>query len=301
MFGAYVFSFMNPKRIKNDLDAEKWLKKYAGKEVTEKLFYHLYARNKFNIPLKKISAKQFAYRLKAGEALGKFCYPKRGLDLMIAGIVRSILGNRGKIRLNADIRKIDLKNKIINGNLKYDILINTIPVPEFIKVSEGIPVEYKNMISKVKYCPCVTVVFGTRNFLSKHYWLNIFNERIHMIMQHSNLYDGYGDKINWCLRYGGSEEDLRLSDKKIKDLYLGVVKKCFPKCEIVWSKVFREKYAEPVYDKDYSSYEPGYKSPMDGVYNAGIAVTYPKIRNMNTVIESGLKVAEIVRNDFKIS
>lgn len=301
LFGAYVLFLMSPKRIKDDMDAEKWLKKYAGYEVTKKLFYHLYARNKFNIPLRRISAKQLAFRLKAGEALGKFCYPKKGLDLMIEGIAKSVLRRGGEIKINFDIKEIDLKNKLINENIKYDILINTIPVPEFLKVARDVPKSYKQRVSKVKYCPCVSVVFGTKGFLSEHYWLNIFDERIHMLMQHSNLYDGYDEKINWCLRYGGSGEDLKLSDEKIKKEYLSVVKKYFPECEIVWSKVFREKYAEPVYDKDYFDYNPGYKTPMDGVYNAGIAVTYPKIRNMNTVFESGLKVAEMIREDFRIS
>jgi len=301
LFGAYVFSFMNPKWIDDDLDAETWLKKYSGYEVTRKIFYNLYARNKFNIPLRKISAKQFAYRLKAKEALGKFFYPEKGLDLMIEGIARNVLHNSGKIRVNFEIKEIDFKDKVINGDIKYDILINTIPVPEFLKVGKNIPADYKKKISKVKYCPCVTVAFGTKDFLSEHYWLNVFDEKIHMIMQHSNLYDGYNEKINWVLRYGRSEEDLKLKDEEIKEKYLGVVKKYFPDAGIVWSKVFKEKYAEPVYDKDYFSYNPGYETPMDGVYNAGIAVTYPKIRNMNTVFESGLKVAEMVRKDFRIS
>jgi protoporphyrinogen oxidase len=220
---------------------------------------------------------------------------------MIEGIAGNILRNGGKIKLNYDIKEIDLKNKLINRKIKYDILINTIPIPEFIKISKNMPLDYKKKVSNVRYCPCVTVVFGTKSFLSRHYWLNIFNERIHMIMQHSNLYDGYDEKINWCLRYGGSEEDLKLNNDEIREKYLDVVKKYFPNCEIVWSKVFKEKYSEPVYDKDYFSYKPCYRTPMRGVYNAGIAVTYPKIRNMNTVFESGLKVAEMVRKDFGVS
>jgi protoporphyrinogen oxidase len=38
LFGAYVFTFMDPKRIKDNIDVESWLNKYAGKEVTKKLF-----------------------------------------------------------------------------------------------------------------------------------------------------------------------------------------------------------------------------------------------------------------------
>jgi len=296
LFGAYVLWFMNPEKVKDDLDAERWLKKYAGLEVTRKLFYHLYARNKFNIPLRKISAKQFAFRLKAKEAVGKFFYPSKGLDLMVSGLEKDVVKKGVKIKKKFKVKEIDVSKKTVNGR-KYDVLINTIPIPEFLKVAKGLPKGYKEKAGKLRYCPCVTVAFGTKEFLSRHYWLNVFDERVHTIFQHSNLYDGYDEKVNWCLRYGGSEGDLKLKDDEIIEKYLDVVEKYFP-LEVVWVKVFREKYAEPVYDKDYFSYKPEYETEVDGLYNAGIQVTYPKIRNMNTAIESGLKVAEVVKREF---
>jgi len=301
LFGAYVFFLMNPDKIKDDVNARQWLMKYAGEEVTSKLFHQLYAVNKFGISLDEISAKQFAYRLKAKEAMGKFGYPIKSLDKMIDFLEDQILKKNGKIIKKVNIKEIDLKKKEIkynNEKIKYDILINTIPFPEFIKISKNLPENYKNKISKIKYCPCVSVVFGTREFLSKHYWVNILNERISMVMQHSNLFDGYDTKINWALRYGGSEQDINLNDSEIKKFYFGVVKKYFNNCEIIWSKVFVEKYASPIYDKNYFLNNPGYKTPVDGLYNAGVSVTYPEIRNMNTALKSGIKIAKVIKNEL---
>jgi len=295
LFGAYAFTFMKPSKMNDDLDALKWLNKYAGKEVTEKLFYNLYARNKFNIPLSRISAKQFANRIKAKEALGKFMYPKNGLDKMIDYMKSEFVKKGGIIKKNFEIKKIDLDNKKVN-DISYDKILVTIPIPEFLKVAKGVPFDYASRISKVKYCPCVTVVIGTDKLLGRHYWINVFNERIHMIMQHSILADLYDDKISWVLRYGGSEEDLDLKDGDIIEAYTAVVKKYFPEVEIKWSLVFREKYAEPVYDKDYASYMPNNKTPVEGLYFAGIATTYPKIRNMNTVLMEGENVAELINS-----
>ena len=113
-------------------------------------------------------------------------------------------------------------------------------------------------------------------------------------MQHSLLNDEYGEKINWCLRYGGSEEDFRLSDEKIKEEYLAVVKKYFPKAKIKWAVVSRTKYGEPIYDKDYYKYMPEYKSPVEGLYFTGIQLTHPKIRNMNSALGSGIHVANLI-------
>jgi protoporphyrinogen oxidase len=299
LFGAYVLTTMNPSRIGNDVDAASWLKKYAGKEVANKLFFNLYARNKFNISLSQISAKQFAFRLKAGEALGRFGYPHLGLQELVNRLEHHLVGKGCRIKKNFKIKSVDVKKKSVN-NINADVIINTIPPAEFLKAAKNLPADYASKISHVKYTPCITVAFGTRKFLGRHYWVNIFNERVGMLIQHSRLYDGYPYKVCWASRYGGSEADLKLSDDEIKAAYLAPVKKYFPYAEILWSKVFREVYAEPVYDKFYAFNNPGYRTPVKGLYNAGIAVTYPKIRNMNTALESGLKVASMVREDLPL-
>ncbi|MFA5020213.1 MAG: FAD-dependent oxidoreductase [Candidatus Pacearchaeota archaeon] len=301
LFGIYTVYFMNPNKIKQGLDAENWLKKYSGKAVTEKMFYQLYSRNKFNIPLNRISAKQFANRLYEKEIQDYFSFPEKGYQNMINNIEKEIIKNNGKIYTKSNIKEIDLKNKVIkigNKKSKYDILINTIPFEELIKISKNMPENFKEQISKVKYCPAVGICFVTKKFLiPKIYWINLFNEDVHIIMQHSILNDSYGEKINWCLKYGGSEKDLSLSDEEIKEKYFKVIKKYFPNADILWSKVFKTKYGEPIYDIDYHKYMPDYKTLIDGLYFAGIQLTYPKIRNMNVALNSGIKVADIILKD----
>lgn len=308
LFGAYVLFFMNPNKIPDNMDARKWLLKYAGKEVTDKIFFHLYSRNKFNIPLNRISAKQFAFRIKEKEVKGIFGFPKKGLNALFEGFEKIIVKKKGVIQKKINIISTDLLQKEIffedeNSVIKkmnYDILINTIPVPEFLKIQKGLPGDYQKRISQIKYCPVVCVTFGTEDFLNDYYWLNIFNERIHLIMQHSILNDQFNYKVNWASRYGGSEQDLDLSDNEIMKEYLDAVKKFFPDAKIKWAKVFKEEYAEPIYDKEYFKKNPGYKTPVKDFYFAGIAVTYPKIRNINTALESGEIVAKLVKEDNRV-
>lgn len=306
LFGIYLIFLMDPKKIKDNLDAESWLLKYAGKENTNKIWFNMYAKNKFNLDLKNISAKQFAHRLFEKEGYDYFTFPIHGIQGMIDGLEQDIKNNKGKVLIRADIIELDVKKKVIKYfhdkktfEKKYDILINTIPVPELLKFTKKLPKEYEEKIKKLRYTPVVGLCFGTKKFLHpKFYWINVFNERIHVIYQHSLLIDKYKSKVSWCVRYGGSEEDLKLGDEEIKKSYLDVIKKYFPKAEINWCMVFREKYAEPIYDKDYLKYAPAYKTPIEGFYNSGIQVTFPKIRNMNVALESGIKVAEITEKDF---
>ncbi len=302
LFGLYVLFFLNLNKINKKLDAKTWLIKYAGKEVTKNIFHNLYARNKFNIPLSKISANQFANRLKEKEIYDKFTYPKKGLNNLINNMVSDLKTFNVKLLNSVNITAIDLKKKEVifkhkskANKINYDYIINTIPVQEFIKISKNFPIQYKQNLLKLKYCPAVSITFGTDKFMDKkHYWINFFNEQPHIIMQHSILNDAYPWKVNWILRYGGSEEDLDKSDDQIKTEYFKVVKKYFPHVKICWAKVFKEKYGEPIYDKDYSTYQPTYITPVDSLFMAGIQVTYPRIRNMNVALESGEKVANII-------
>jgi protoporphyrinogen oxidase len=218
---------------------------------------------------------------------------------MIDGLEHDVKKSGGKIIYPVRIKHLDMKNKKIEYHNKngvhhqdFDILINTIPIPELLKFTVGLPKGYVNSIKKLRYVPVVGLAFGTKDFLDKKtYWINIFNERIHIIYQHSVLIDKYKSKVSWCIRYGGSEEDLGLPDSEIKKEYLGALKKFFPDMKVDWCKVFRDKYAEPVYDKDYSRYGPTYETPVPYMFNAGIQVTFPKIRNMNVALESGEIVA----------
>jgi protoporphyrinogen oxidase len=310
LFGVYSIFVMNPNRIDDELDLDTWLLKYAGREVKDKIWYQLYGRNKFNISLKKISAKQFAHRLYEKEGYDYFTFPTKGIEKMIDGLASDVKKRKGIIIYPARIKHVDVKNKkvtfqtrdkdkIIDNTVDYDILINTIPVPELIKFTVGLPKRYVDNIKKLRYVPVVGLCFATKEFLDPDiYWINLFGERVHLIYQHSLIIDKYKSKITWCDRYGGSEEDLGKTDEELKELYLADMKKYFPDMKLKWVKVFREKYAEPIYDKDYVKYAPTYESPIPTLFHAGIQVTFPKIRNMNVALESGEIVAEKILKRF---
>ena len=306
LFGLYCVYLMNPDRLSDNLDAQTWLNKYVGKDVTEKIYYQLYGRNKFNIKLDQISAKQFAHRIKEKEFYDKFTFPEKGIQGMVDGLGEDTIKKGGKIILKASITDLDIDNKIIKYKIdnrefkyKFDIIINTIPVQELMKFARGLPDEYLNNIKRLRYMPVVGLCFGTEDFLDPYnYWINLFNERVHVVYQHSMLIDKYKSKVSWCVRYGGSDEDLNKSDDEIKELYLGTLKEYFPNMKVNWCLVFRERYSEPIYDKDYAKYCPKYRTPLEFMYNAGIQVTFPKIRNMNVALESGIEVARIINEDI---
>src|SRR3989344_6856603 len=113
LFGIYCIYLMNPNKLPDSLDAQTWLKKYVGKSVTDKIYYQLYGRNKFNIKLDEISAKQFANRIKEKEFYDKFTFPQKGIQGMIDGLEKDVIKKGAKIVLKTDILELDVKQKSI--------------------------------------------------------------------------------------------------------------------------------------------------------------------------------------------
>jgi len=196
-------------KIPDKMDAEEWLNKYAGMEVTYKLFSELYARNKFGIGLSQISAKQLAHRLKSREALGKFGYPECGLHEFVARFERDLVERGVDILKGVSVSRI-MEGEVTAGSrkIKCDVVINTLPVPVFLKAVRGVPEDYREKLERIKYCSSVCVAYGAEHFLSRHYWLNVLGEDVHMIMQHSKLFDGSLLKSNLTI----------LNDKELKFL-----------------------------------------------------------------------------------
>src|SRR3989344_1478098 len=114
LFGVYVSYFLNPDKLLDDLDAETYLNKMCGKAVTRKMYYQLYGRNKFNLPLNQIAIKQFAHRMKEREFNDLFTYPMKGIQGMIDGLVNDCKNKKCRMLLSTQIRKLSIKQKVVS-------------------------------------------------------------------------------------------------------------------------------------------------------------------------------------------
>jgi len=291
LFGAQFFIPRNWSRLKGK-NAEEWLNKAAGKEVTDKIFKPLMF-NKFGMPLTKISAEWLAVRLAAREAQSFFGYPKGGIFKIVDYLVKN---NKSKIVLKARISSIDLRKKFVvcNGKkLVYDVLINTIPMPLFLKLVKGLPAKLSHKWKKVRFIKHLSAVVAHEKPLSDYYWVNVFGKDFGGIIQHTLLNDVYPFKLSFVFSYAPSDKLWRLSDKQVEELFIKRVKEMYPGFKPLWVKVTRAEYADPFCDDSYNSYKPRYETGVDGFYNAGIQVTSPDfMRSMNNSLMSGRVIAE---------
>jgi len=278
------------------LNASEWLVKAVGQEVTDKIFAPL-MYNKFGMPLKNLSAEWLATRLAAREAQSFFGYPKGGIQKIVNYLVKK---NKSRIILKAKVSSVDLKKKVITYNgkrVKYDVLINTTPMPLFLKIVKGLPVKLRRQWSRVRFIKHLSVVVAHEKPLSDFYWVNVFGKEFGGIIQHTCLNDVYPFKLSFIFSYAPKNKLWSLSDKQVKELFIRRVKEMHPEFKPLWARVTRAEFADPFADDSYTDYKPGYETGVDGFFNAGIQVTSPEfMRSMNNSLMSGQVIAEKVLN-----
>jgi protoporphyrinogen oxidase len=293
LFGAQFFMPQNWSRLRG-VNAEAWLLKAAGNEVTSKIFAPLMF-NKFGMPLSKISAEWLATRLAAREAQSFFGYPKGGVARLVDYLVKD---NNSQIILKARLSGVDLKAKTVSYNgkkVKYDVLINTIPMPVFLPLVSGLPDKLRKQWSRVKFIKHLSLVVAHDKLLEDFYWINVFGKDFGGIIQHSYLNDAYPFKLSFVFSYAPSDAIWGLSDKAVQSLFLKRLKELYPHVKPKWSRVTRAIYADPFCDEAYKSYRPDYETGVKGFYNAGIQVTSPDyMRSMNNSLLSGQTIAKKV-------
>jgi len=71
----------------------------------------------------------------------------------------------------------------------------------------------------------------------------------------------------------------------------------FPKMKESWVldyKVWRSEYAQPVTERNYSTYVPGRQTPFKNVFISTMAQIYPEDRGTNYAVREGREVASMI-------
>jgi len=323
-FGLSVLKILLKEDWK-DLDnitTKEWVIENCGKRVYDVMFAPL-LEEKWGDSAEKISAAWFWGRMKpriqtrtSGMLSEKLGYMEGSFKTLIEKIVRKIKNLNGTIETSSEVKEISVKNNFVKRvvykkdgktkETKPDIVISTLPIPAFLKMFSDLDSSYKNKLEKIKYKSVVCSIIGMKKKLSDIYWLNVCSELpFGGVIEHTNFIEPkfYGNQnIVYLFNYTDTwNRKWKLSDKSLIEEYSTGLKEIFPSFSgdlINWFRVFRDAYATPVYERNYSKYMPDYRSPFENLYLTGIFLTYPLNRNMDTAIKAGNDVVRRILNDL---
>ncbi len=293
------------------INAEDWIIRRVGKN-NYKIIFEKLIKNKFNKQPKKISAAWFGTRFvrESQSFMKRFGWLEDGgegqiLDLMI----KKLKNTNCKIKINVDVRNIDVKNKTITfyekgvtKKEKFDVIISTIPPEIYMKLAtmNNHSKRLRKSFKKIEYLSVICACIGLKKKYTNFYWLNILdNYPFKVIFTNSVLHKDSAPKnksnIYLATYFSGKNYLWYKNEKEIFEIYIKYLDKIFKKCKknIDWYKIVKFKHAEAIFDINF-------KNPPisdNGIYFAGIFRIFPKIRNVSSALESGFEAAEAVMSD----
>ncbi len=229
-------------------------------------------------------------RTMKGEELG---YIRGGFHQLIERLAENleIRKERAEVRRN--------KKWTVNGE-EFDAVIYTAPLPE---LDSSIKAEAD--IQNVRYQSSICCLIGSESTITEDiYWTNLNSEAVFgAIIEHTHFMpvEDYGEHVIYFAGYTTPDSPLmRMGDDEVVRTVLRDAERFGLKKEDVrWAKVFRAKYSGPIYEKGYLKKITPYRTPLPGLYIAGMTSrpNYPE-RSMNGSITAGKEVAKCIIQDY---
>lgn len=299
---TFLFFKITPMlSIYEQTSSVNFLKQTLGKRGYSVLFEQLF-RKKFGKYAENILASFIWARIK--KRTKKLGYPFGGFQSLI-NFLQEICVKNAVIIKRQTVEKIERRGEkfFINGEF-FDIVISTLSTPVFLKVAKGIvPKDYYQKLSKINYLHALSLILETKEPILKNvYWLNINDEKNPLmgVFAHTNFIDKkhYNDHhltyVGWYLKE--SDQKWLMEKKELIDWVTPYLKEVgdFKKKELIDSFLFKTKYAQPIFDKEFIKNKPNFITPVKNLFIANLDMTYPYDRGTNYGVMLGKKVASLV-------
>ena len=304
------------------ISANKWILKYAGKEIYNKVWGPL-LKAKFGLYHEVVAMPwfwskmktRFASRNKKGdEILG---YLKYSFEELINSLISKIEANGGTVKLNHKVTSIGISEESVDSieyiykekkeNIKTDIVVCTAPSYEIQKLI-NFNKNYVDKLSTAKKQGASVFILNLKKQYSPYYWMNIIDDEIPFLglIEHTNLVskDRYGDNhILYITNYlPHTDEIFKKNKEELLDIYIENLKKINPEFNKNW--ILDYKYnsvsaAQPVIPKNYSSRIPEIESPIENLFIGNTTQIYPEDRGTNYSVKIAGEIVSLLKEKVR--
>jgi protoporphyrinogen oxidase len=313
----YLQRVKNWRKLEN-ITALEWLRKYAGRAVTDVIWEPL-LRGKFDRYYDKVTMSWLWGRVlqrvdsrdakMGGEALGYF---KGGFRTIIDALVNPIREAGADIRLNSPVSKLThdpATGKVTvttaAGQETFDRVLATVPshvLAKMIADYEPRDPAYFQKLRSIDYLDAVVQVFATKQKFTKYYWHNINtpNSPFVVFLSLTNLvgserFDGLN--IYYIGDYVPPEHEYMSADKDaLKKRWYAELKKIFPEfdeTQVVDDALFKMRNAQHIVDIGFEQNKlVPYETPCPGVLMCNFSQIYPMDRGTNYAVRDGNAMAK---------
>lgn len=298
------------------VSAYDWMRKYAGKQVTEVIWEPL-LRGKFDTYYDKVAMAwlwaRIHVRAQSREAGGeKLGYFTGGFQTFTNALVERNKSLGVKIITNVNIEAVRSVNGratiMVDGKEQvFDKCIATVPSHVFAKLIDGDKATrpaYLKQLTSIDYLGARLLIFSSSQELSPYYWHNINDMDLPFLVfiNHTNLIDkkNYGSKyIYYIATYVPHDHTLfTCNESELKKVWFSSLNKIFP--DFDESKInelhsFAFANAQHIVDLSYVSKIPKKQTPLPGVYLSNFSQIFPEDRGTNYAVRDGEIIASMLQ------
>lgn len=303
-----------------EVSAREWLPPRTGGRGYEVIFEPL-LRGKFGEHAWDISMAWLwsKLRLRLGsrgrgmqrERLG---YLRGSFHRLAEALAEAIRDQGGDIFLGNKVLRLEVqgdrvKEVVVAGmSFPFDAVVATIPSPAFLSLEPPLPDDYRRKLESIPYLSALCLVLVLSRPFTPFYWLNIGTHSIPFVgaVEHTNLVPDmrYGGKrILYISNYLSSHSALyKMGAGELLEHYLPHLRLINSEFDRGWVEeyhLFREEAAQPVVTTGYADRMPPLRTPVEGLYLANTTQIYPEDRGMNYSVRLGLRVSQMVLEEWK--
>jgi protoporphyrinogen oxidase len=305
--GLYLRLTNNWKALEQ-VTADSWMTKWAGKNVYEKMWKPLLV-GKFGPYYRDVNMAWMWARIKARTTrLGTF----EGGFQNFANLFAEKLREMGvTILLEAKVESIKREQDqlVVRGgreSASFDKVLVTTSPNLLAKLSPDLPENYLKGLLELKSMGAAVMILSLKHQLSHegYYWFNLPKEEGYPFLalnEHTNFVSQEhfgGDHIIYAGDYlEAGHEYFSMSDEELLERFVPAFKKFNPAFERDWVKkvwVFKTNYAQPVPLLNHSKNIPAIQTPIAGLYFASMSQVYPWDRGTNFAVEIGRRAARLM-------
>ncbi|KUJ85728.1 hypothetical protein AVO45_01710 [Ruegeria marisrubri] len=300
--------------------ALEWLRKYAGRQVTDVIWEPL-LRGKFDRYYDKVTMSWLWGRLlqrvesrdkqAGGEVLGYF---DGGFRIVVDALERPVREAGADIRFRTPVSQIahdPVTDEVIvttdAGQERFDRVLATVPshvLARMIAPYEERDPEYFQRLKSVDYLDAVVHVFATPQKFTKYYWHNInsANAPFVVFLSLTNLVGSErfgGMNIYYIGDYVPREHEyMSMEAADLKERWYEEIRRIFPDFDrnsVVDDGLFRLRNAQHIVDIGFEENKlVPHQTPCPGVLMCNFSQIYPMDRGTNYAVRDGNRMAEML-------
>jgi protoporphyrinogen oxidase len=297
----------------------EWLIKTFGRRVYERMWDPL-LRSKLGEARHRTSASFIQatisrlYGARSGEAkTEKMGHVKGGYRTILNALLEDLTNKGVEVKTGNRVDKIIAEGNMLEvitncGSSSHSQVLLTVPAPEVLRVTgmSRDAGDYWKVQAEVKYLGVICLLIILDRKLSEYYVTNLLDKSLPFtgIIEATNIVDPSdlgGRHLVYLPKYVTQDDPINnKSDEEIQENFIKGLKKVHPDLSedyILHTKLFRERYVQPLQEVNYLDQTRGIKTPIPNLYLANSTMLYNSTLNNDSAIKLAEKAVDVITNE----